>query len=417
MSPRLLLVSLLLLLAAPVAAEQAPGTWVKLVFPTATVFQPLLGGNQNIVQGQPGAAYTICPRPIQTNGAGIFRSYSGVLIANGDLWVNGGGHAGHPGNDLLLVDYLTAARVAPYAAECPPAYLADGTPNPVWRGIKGGAVATGGLSPTGKPWVQHMYMNHVWDPIRSRYLIVNGNGLMAYALPTAGHPEGQWSLLAGTNKYANEVTWGSSGGLIFDDVRDSLWLFVSASAKGAARGIYEYLFSADGHVIAKRYVRPWPATANYSWAFNLITALYAPERREAILMVTPSSTTSYTGPRNRIWRFDLDAASEPVWDPTWRPGMPQYDEVFAVDDTRARNVARLPGQTWLKLRTGAWIQEDAHGGAWRWLPMPGAPDLAWWTFACDLDSPYCVGLTTRSLYGIAGTSSGGVSDLWRYRRP
>ncbi len=400
----------------PPPGEQAPGTWQKLVFPTQNIYQPLLGGDQNLTEGQPGAAYTNCPRPIQTNGAGIFRSYSGVLIANGDLLVMGGGHAGHPGNDLQTIDYVNAARTYPFVAECPPAYNPDGTPNSIWRGIRGGAVMTGGLSPTGKPWVQHMYMNHAWDSIRGRYLVINGNGLQAYTFPTAGKPEGEWTILAGTNKDVSEVVWGSAGGIIFDDVRDSVWLFVSTSGNGAARGIYEYRFDASGAVIVKRFVRAWPSTLNWNWAYNLITAMYAKERREAILVVTPSSTTT-SNPRNRIWRFNLDSEAPPVWDQSWVPGTPQYDQVFATDDTRARLVTRLPGQTWLMLATGAWIQNDDDGGTWAWLAMPGAPNLAWWTFACDPDSVYCVGLSSRSSYGVPGTSSGGISDLWRYRRP
>jgi hypothetical protein len=80
----------------PPSWEQAPGTWQKLVFPVQTIYQPLLGGNSTLAEEAPGAAYTTCPRPIQTNGAGIVRSFSGALIANGKLLVNGGGHVGTP---------------------------------------------------------------------------------------------------------------------------------------------------------------------------------------------------------------------------------------------------------------------------------------------------------------------------------
>ena len=173
---------------------------------------------------------------------------------------------------------------------------------------------TAALSATGKPLVQHMYMNHAFDSTRGRYLVINGRGLMANPLGT-----GQWSILAGTDRTQNEVVWGSSGGMIYDDERDGVVLFASDSQNGAPDGIYEYRFGAGGAVVSKRRIMEWPATPGMCWrCANLITAMYAKERREAILIVTPSSS-SPSVPRNQLWRYHLDRNTLSR-DTTWVPG-------------------------------------------------------------------------------------------------
>jgi hypothetical protein len=420
MTPRLLVVALVFLLSSSAGAQEQPrNTWVKLAFPVGAVDQPVLGGSQSIAQGQPGAAYSNCPRPIQTDAATITRSFSGtLLIPGGKVLAPGGGHMGHPGNDIPILDFINRTRTYPWRAECPPPYNADGTPNSAWRGIRGGAVMTYALSATGKPLVQHMYMNHAFDSRWNRYLVVNGRGLMANQLETE-----TWSILSGRDRTKNEVVWGSAGGMVYDDVRDSVWFFVSDSQNGAPDGIYEHRFDGAGAVVDKRFVMPWPSTPGICWrCANLITALYVKERREAILVVTPSST-SPSVPRNQLWRYHLDRGTL-TRDLTWVPGTPQYDQVFAVDQTRARLIARVPGETWLllagskHLTKGAWIQNDAVSPpTWRWQAIPGTPGLVWWSFFCDGPSGYCGGLAARRTYcGLSG-SCGGLADLWRYRRP
>jgi hypothetical protein len=424
MRPTLFLALLSVFLALPAWAQpvtQQPNTWLKLVFPVGAVDQPILGGDQGIPKGQPGAAYTLCPRPIQTDAAGIFRSFSGTLvIPGGKVMMPGGGHAGHPGNDIPILDFVSRTRTYPWRAECPAPYNADGTPNRVWRGITGGGVMTAAESATGKPLVQHMYMNHAYDSTRGRYLEVNGQGLMANPLGT-----GQWSLLSGRDRTQNEVVWGSSGGKIYDDERDSVVMFVSDSQNGAPDGIYEHRFSASGAVVTKQLIMEWPATPGMCWrCANLITALYAKERREAILVVTPSSS-SPSVPRNQLWRYHLDRHTLSR-DTTWVPGTPQYDQIYAVDQTRGRLVARAPGEVWFllagskHLTKGAWVQNDAVSPpTWRWQAIPGTPGIVWWSFFCDGPSNYCGGVRAISTYsGVSGAkSSGGKAELWRYRRP
>lgn len=419
---RWLLASLVLMLSTSAwAQDQPPNTWVKLTFPVAAIDQPVLGGDQSIPRGQPGAAYTLCPRPIQTDAAGIFRSYSGTLvIPGGKVLMPGGGHAGHPGNDIPILDFINRTRTYPWRAECPQPYNADGTPNRVWRGIRGGGVMTAAVSPAGRPLVQHMYMNHAFDTKRNRYLVINGLGLMANPLGT-----GQWATLAGKDPRLNEVVWGSAGGMIYDDERDSVFLFVSDSQNGAPDGIYEYRFGASGVVVEKRRVMEWPSTPGMCWrCANTIHALYAKERREAILMVTPSST-SPSVPRNQLWRFHLDTGAL-TRDFTWVPGTPQYDQVYAVDQTRARLLARAPSEVWLllagskHLTKGAWVQNDAVSPpTWRWQAIPGTPGIVWWSFFCDGPSGYCGGIKALTTYcpTCPAGSAGGKAELWRYRRP
>jgi hypothetical protein len=480
----------------PPPSGHLPGTWKKVVFPVGTVYQPGIGGNYSLPPDEPGAAYSNCPRPIQTDGPDTFRSYSGAVEHDDQVVVFGGGHAGHPGNNISILN-VQGTRTTPYPAECPAPYIittltapyavggtsiqvastdgfqkalpyrvflgnanktrfrvtavagtkltglaeptAAGAPpndgpaaagssasvvNFVHRGINGGAALVSGRSPTGNPWVQHMYANHCVDKRRNRYVMVNGNGLQAYDLLTARWltrpvPPGDPPALSLS---ADGPTWGSNGGMLCDDERDSVWMFATDTSNGKARGIYEQRFhEVTGQVIETRYVRAWPTISGWNWANNGITALYNKAGREAILVVTPNTDTA-NNPRNRIFRFPLGTVDAPsgsttpvTWDQSWKPGTPQYDQVFAVDSTRARLVARVPGETWMKITGGAWIQNDVTK-AWRWLPMAGSPGLTWWSFWCSQTSDLCGGISARSTYGPVG-SSGGISDLWLYRRP
>jgi hypothetical protein len=43
-------------------------------------------------------------------------------------------------------------------------------------------------------------MNHDWDSVRGRYLVINGRGVMAYTLSTAAKPKGEWTILAGKDR-------------------------------------------------------------------------------------------------------------------------------------------------------------------------------------------------------------------------
>jgi Galactose oxidase, central domain len=117
---RALLIGLLsLILAGPAWAQ----TWTKVPVPPRSVDQPTLSGNQSLAPGEPGAALTTCPRPV-TIDASIFRSYSGMTCdEKGNCASFGGGHAGHPGNDIDLYSTATRTWTKPYSAECPPPYL------------------------------------------------------------------------------------------------------------------------------------------------------------------------------------------------------------------------------------------------------------------------------------------------------
>ena len=108
----------LLLLTSPGEAQ----VWSQPTLAPSTVYQPYLAGDQAVAPGMPGAAVSVSPRPM-TLSARIFRSYSGIWCGLGKCISMGGGHAGHPGNDIDVYDIRTNTWTLPFQTETPPPYL------------------------------------------------------------------------------------------------------------------------------------------------------------------------------------------------------------------------------------------------------------------------------------------------------
>lgn len=459
-------------MALPVQAQ----TWTQAVVPTRTVDQPGLGGSQSIAPGLPGAAFSEFPRPVQID-ATIFRSFSGFACGSAGLCISiGGGHAGHPGNDIDLFDTATQTWTKPYDAECPPPYhtttlstpyvvggtsivvaTANGfevggriwlnnsaktelkvvsivgttvnvtvtakagsapagtslqTPNGTWRGIKGGATATQGFSPSGKPWVHHTYRVFTWDTKRNRPLFMSGNGLMAYDRASKN-----WALLAGRNRYVGEVTIGSPGGVAYDEVTDSLYIFGSDTANGAGRGVWKYTFATDGSVATKAKLHDWPTLPNWSFATKLVTAISGPGRLVYLMMQPVSPSPTAIPPQYRLFTYNLDTKAF-VWDQTLVPGQPAYDALAQANFTTWERRSAT-GQLYFYIPAlgvnpmGFWVKTESTN-SWAFIAsLGGKPAIARWTFTYDKATDSFMGLDVRNLYGYPGTASGGFADTWR----
>ena len=208
----------------PGTDDEGPGLWFTLAVPTRTVYQPRMAGSQSIAEGDPGCAINVEPNPVSATGT-IFRSFSGMAGGAGRVWSIGGGHLGHPGNDVDILDLRTSRWNLPFQAELPEPYI-SGVPNSIWRGIRGGGIATGGFSETGRPWVHHAYRLMCVDTTRDRLMFMSGNGLGAY--DTAG----VWTQLSGRSSALNEPVCNSTGAPMYDPERDSLWVFAGDTVNG-----------------------------------------------------------------------------------------------------------------------------------------------------------------------------------------
>jgi hypothetical protein len=399
-------------LPPPGEGDLDPGIWTQLLVPSRSISRPRIGGDQNIPEGDPGCAFTLSPNQSAETGT-MFRSFSGMAAGVGKAWSIGGGHAGHPGNDIDILDIPTGAWTQPFQAETPPAYIA-GVPNSVWRGIKGGGIATGGFSPGVRPWVHHTYRLMTVDTSRDRLLFMSGNGLGTYSTT------GVWTQLTGGSKAAGEPVLNSTGGVIYDPVRDSLWAFAGDTVNGVARGIYEYTIGTD----AWRFVGSFPAFAGWGFSGKTIMAMYAPQRREVFLICGVSGGSVPEFP-NRLFRYSLDTGVM-IWEESLKGGATggggtAYDELAYSDGrwNRRADVRTTTNQlycytpAWGTVTPGFWVFTPAatSGGTWEKLETPDGPALAWWTLCYDGQTDTFVGLRARSTYcGVAGAACGGIAD-------
>lgn len=403
-------------LPPPGTDDLDPGIWTQLVVAPRTIYQPQLKGSQSIPEGDPGCAVNVTPNPVVATGT-IFRSFSGMAAGAGRVWSIGGGHAGHPGNCLDILDLQTKRWTLPFQTEVPEPYIA-GVPNATWRGLKGGGVGIGGLSPTNRPWCNHTYRLMTVDTKRDRLLWLSGNGFGAY------DPDGTWTQLSGKDRLLLEPAATSTIGVMYDDERDSCWAFVGDSGNGLSRGIYEYSIATG----AWSRVSNWPTTfTGWTFAGKIMTAHYVPATREAFLVCGPTST--WPEYPFRLFRYQLDT-NVITWEPTLKGGATgngglAYEELFHSDNRWGRRVdfRRRTNQLYFytpawttsarTVAAGFWIFSPAagSGGTWAKLVTPDGPSIAWWTLCYDPTTDIFAGLRPRTTYcGVSGASCGGIAD-------
>lgn len=402
-------------LPPPGDGDTDPGEWRMLAVSSRTVYQPRMAGSQSIAEGDPGCAINVSPNPVSATGT-IFRSFSGMAAGAGRVWSIGGGHLGHPGNDVDILNLNTMRWNLPFQAELPDPYIA-GVPNSIWRGIRGGGIATGGFSPTVRPWVHHAYRLMCVDTTRDRLMFMSGNGLGCY------DPDGTWTQLSGRSSALNEPVCNSTGAPMYDPERDSLWVFAGDTVNGLTRGIFEYNIAAD----TWRRVSNWPAIAGWSFASKYIQACYVPATREAFLICGPNST--WPEFPFRVFRYQLDTGSL-TWEETLKGGASgngglAYEELFHDDNRWGRRVDFRTRTNQLYFYTSAWETTSrtveagfwiftpaaGSGGTWAKLLTPNGPSIAWWTLCYDRTTDLFAGLRARTTYcGVAGSSCGGIAD-------
>lgn len=374
--------------------------WVRVTPPERTVYQSVLTTSKES---------TDCGRTI-TDGNPVFRSFSGLAGSPGLVFYFGGGHAGHPANDVDL--YSTGANrwEIPYPAECPE----PGTP--VARQVKGGATATRGITPNGRPWVHHGYQNTRYDPPRKRFIFVGGEGTWAFDLAKR-----DWTHLVARDKSLGP-TWGSTGGMVYDPRHERMVGFASSTANASPRGIYHF----DLKTHRWSFVGSFPSNEGYNFVNKIITAATIPERREAIVMTTPVVPQA-DGPK--LWRVHLDTGA---WNEVKSFGTRETPGSAAVDvsttsanwdyDSRSKRVAFLA--TPRDAKDG---ERSTHVWSWdpeadRWTqhppaePRPGLQGRSRYSFVYDAQYNVFLYVEVKSLYcGVAAAACGGPTNTWLYR--
>jgi hypothetical protein len=392
--------------ASPVEPAQLRGLgsnqWRQLDSPPRTVYQPILSNQKETSD---------CGRTI-TDGNPIFRSFSGLAAGDGVVLSFGGGHAGHPGNDLDLYSFESNAWTIPYAPECPE----PGTPT--HRQVRGGGVATRGISPQGRPWVHHTYQNTTYDPVRKRFIFVGGEGTWSFDVAQRA-----WKLLVQRDRDGGP-TWGSTGAMVYDPAHERMVAIVSNSANNARRGVYYFDLKHDRWA----YAAAFPSVDGYSFATKYVSAASVPRLREAIVLLAPVVPG---GGVPKLWRLNLDtngwkevtsfgtaddpaapAGSIPTGGANWDYDSRNNRVVFLATprEASADRPAR-PAHTW------TW---DPEKDVWEQLPAadirPGVPGRARYSFVYEPRYNAFLYVEVKSLYcGVMGVSCGGPTTIWLYR--
>lgn len=393
---------------APEAKETFPAhlrglgsnQWVRVTPPERTVYQSVLTLSKDT---------TDCVRAI-TDGNPVFRSFSGLAAGPGVIFYFGGGHAGHPGNDVDLYSTRDNKWEIPYPAECPEAGSS------VARQVKGGATGTRGITPSGRPWVHHSYQNSRYDPPRKRFIFVGGEGTWAFDLSKR-----DWTHLVRRDKSLGP-TWASMGGMAYDPQHDRLVAFVTSSANGSARGIYHFDLKAQRW----SFVTSFPSGEGYRFADKVITAATIPHRREALVMTTPVVPQPEGA---KLWRYHLDSGD---WSDVKSfgtrevPGSPatEVSTTAANWDYDSRNNR---GVFLATARQGDGGERTTRVWSWdpdadRWThhppaePRPGPQGRSRYSFVYDERHNVFVYVEVVTLYcGVETAACGGRTHTWLYR--
>lgn len=376
--------------------------WRQLTSPPRTVYQSVLSNQKESSD---------CGRTI-TDGNPIFRSFSGLAVGEGIVLSFGGGHAGHPGNDVDVYSFEGNRWTIPYAPECPE----PGTPT--HRQVRGGGVATRGVSPQGRPWVHHTYQNTTYDPPRKRFIFMGGEGTWAFDVARS-----EWKLLVRRDRDTGP-TWGSTGSMVYDPAHERMVAIASNTENNARRGVYHFDLKTDRW----SYAAAFPSVDGYTFATKYVSTAAVPRRREAIVLLSPV-VPGGGGPK--LWRLNLDtsdwkeiasfgktddpaapAGSIPTAGANWDYDSRNNRLVFLSSPREAtgERPAR-PAHTW------TW---DPDGDVWEQLPpadvRPSIPGRARHSFVYEPRHNAFLYVEVKNIYcGVSGVSCGGPTTIWLYR--
>jgi hypothetical protein len=373
------------LLAAPVGAQSpaiAPldnNEWVELTPQDSQRYYP---------QG-----YS-CPGNLVTSANPVGRAFSGMSYGEGRLFLFGGGHGSHPGNDVEIYDITANKWFQQYTPEC-----CNDVPNgDACQAINGGS-GSPILSPEGRPLVEHTYQYMAWDPARDRLVGRLWPGTWAFDPSSQG-----WTALAGP--YAGDTFspsyWAANSLLLYDSTLDRFVNFGRFGSNDSTRKIFSF----------NPQTNEWTELMELPDAFFFeAVGAYDPDTRRHVIV-----SKNHPGNEKRFWKYDL--AANNITDIT--AGVPGAlrggDKLGLAYDTRndVLVVLQSVGQT-----VDVWIHDLAEN-SWTPLPRPspapsGAANMAkWGTFVYDPG-------TNAFFFIVFKNGSGGTggdpskTHLWAYR--
>ncbi len=348
----------------PVLIDLAENSWVQLIPNPSQRYIPRNYTPSDVLEPQPNP---------------VGRSYSGIAVGDGRVYYFGGGHASYPGNDVELYDIANNVWIQQYQPEV--CDLNDTSCNGIYSGW-----GTESITPLGRPYTEHTYQQHAYDPVRKRFFAGLTSGLWAFDPATS-----QWTRVTSSiPASSNEIRkW-----LIYDPE----WQTVLWAPLGVERFVYRFDFATNAWIPRN----PIPDALAYS---DVMSTYDSGRKRHMV------STMNGT-----MWMYDAVADA---WDQiTNVPGEVQgasslaYDPVnkvvlVAVNDGNAGSPIIL----WSYNQAGQWTRL-APAGSPPLLGPDGFSGTRWGTLVYD--ASYQVFIFLNVLH-VGGEGTGGATETWAYR--
>jgi hypothetical protein len=298
-----------------------------------------------------GVGPEACRRELN-QGNPVSRSYTGLATdSQSVVFLFGGGHGSHPGNDVDLYRVDENRWEVQYEPECP----LPGSPE-AHTAISGFGNGTSSITPLGRPYVEHTYQVTAWDPVRRRWVGVLSSGRATWAYDPARK---QWTILAGPPVGTRSPSLRAAGGLLmYEPVADRFIAIVRAPRDGG-KGVYVFDPAANRWTFATLLPPDLALTG-----INLFAA-YNRDRREFYII---NYKTSDPARPSKLYRFLptgyrwVEVASLPL---KLRESIPMFDY-----DTQNHRVVFLVPPT-QSAAAVVWVW-DPDADVWETLPTPSS---------------------------------------------
>ncbi len=309
----------------------------------------------------------------------VGRSYSGIAVGDGRVYYFGGGHGSYPGNDVELYDIANNVWIQQYKPEvCDPN---DTSCNSIYAGW-----GTNSLTPLGRPYTEHTYQQHAYDPVRKRFFAGLTSGLWAFDPATSQWTRFTSSIPASSNEIRK---W-----LIYEpELQTVLW-----APLGVERFVYRFNFATNAW--SQRNLIP------DALAYSDVMSTYDSGRKRHMV-----STTNGT-----MWMYDAVADA---WDQVTNvPGEVQGASSLAYDPVnkvvlvaQGRGSPGTPVALWIYDESGQWTKLTPSGTP----PMVGSDGFSstrWGTLVYDAGHQAFIFL---NVLHVGGGGTGGATETWAYR--
>jgi len=344
-------------------------TWVKMTLPTTTKY----------------VCHNFVDCTLQkTISSPIGREFSGVAYGDGLIYYFGGGHGGHPGNDVEIYSVATNTWSQLTVPEgLPTICLTNPSADPACLIMGGGGTTT--ITPQGKPYTEHMYQRSAYDPIRRWFISGCGSGTWAFDPATA-----RWTRLTPNLPPSSGI---ETKCMVFDpDAGTVLWF----ATTNYATGVYAFDYSTN------TWVRRSSIPSAVTWS-NIYTAYDSDQHKHLISHGSAG-----------FWFYDARSNS---WSQLTNVPMPKatslsYDsmnKVFLL--ARGDEAGGSPVEFWTFDGRTRWTQLTSTG------TLPIGP--AWWNplvYDAQDNVFFFVNLRYSSTDGAgSGGNREGDVETWVYR--